>query len=651
MAHVLFREGGAEGDNDEEEEEGNGNFTMRLQINGANVYARGANVIPMEELEARQDALAYKALVDHAADANFNLVRVWGGGIFLPPAFYDRCDERGLLVWHDLMYGQPWNAQGGTGGTPRADAMQANEITYNVHNLAHHPSIILWNGGNEWCGSLTLWTEFVMPTLIAADASRPIWPTSPSTGFQSGVHRRSGLPNGRPLTAAMNSWNSSIETHGPYLHGSGFKTVNSVPQLVPFPPNMPPSLADDTPCGVHLPASFASEFGCSVFSSFESMSPTLPEDAWAPHSVPMVQRNYACDNIIMEYFGPLPQWNTSVPLDGARTLQAVTYLCMIGQALMMKSDIEVRRGTNTFGTVTWQLNEIWPTGGWGSVEYGTVGWTPGQVLGGRWKPLHHWMEAHLYRSVVTVCGATAKCFVKNDDARVALDAEWSAELVDLVTGDVQALVNRSQVSLPRGAGSMMWFCAATGPSGASSRGLEVAGTSNHAGGAVGDCLSYEQILERSSSLWSHNNGSTRLVQNTLLRVSVTDRLSGAVLDVNDVFLAPLADVIGNYSTSMRQVSLTLEVNTSYSSSSFSSTSSSAILPSVVLSFASEPPPPFSALFVVLTTAAHGRFARNGFLMTPRESPLRVEFLPSPWVPFEHDVFETTTRVTHAGQYL
>jgi hypothetical protein len=88
----------------------------------------------------------------------------------------------------------------------------------------------------------------------------------------------------------------------------------------------------------------------------------------------MAQRNYPCDNIILTYFGAL-DWNAT----GVDAFQKQLYLCLLGQALEMKSDIEARRSQNEFGTVTWQLNEIWPTGGWGSVEYGTVDFTSGQV--------------------------------------------------------------------------------------------------------------------------------------------------------------------------------------------------------------------------------------------------------------------------------
>jgi beta-mannosidase len=97
----------------------------------------------------------------------------------------------------------------------------------------------------------------------------------------------------------------------------------------------------------------------------------------------------------------------------------------------MKSDIEVRRSKNEFGTLTWQLGEIWPTGGWGSLEYGTIGWLDGQVLGGRWKPLHHIMEQHLYRDVIAVCGADALCFVKNSNPLEAAFGKFQAVLFDL----------------------------------------------------------------------------------------------------------------------------------------------------------------------------------------------------------------------------
>jgi hypothetical protein len=81
---------------------GSGNTTMRFKLNGANIYARGGNMIPMEEMEGRQSAAAYAHLVKSAADASFNVFRVWGGGIYLPEAFYDATDRYGILLYHDV---------------------------------------------------------------------------------------------------------------------------------------------------------------------------------------------------------------------------------------------------------------------------------------------------------------------------------------------------------------------------------------------------------------------------------------------------------------------------------------------------------------------------------------------------------------------
>jgi hypothetical protein len=72
-----------------------------------------------------------------------------------------------------------------------------------------------------------------------------------------------------------------------------------------------------------------------------------------------------------------------------RLFQKQLFQCMLSGALYVKSVIELNRSSNVSGLLVWQLSEIWPTGGWGSLEYGTPG-VAGQVIGGRWKLLHHW---------------------------------------------------------------------------------------------------------------------------------------------------------------------------------------------------------------------------------------------------------------------
>ena len=191
----------------------------------------------------------------------------------------------------------------------------------------------------------------------------------------------------------------TIETHGPYQHGAGFLTRNGKAPLSLFPPNIPPSLHTDTAApdafGPQQRGTFASEFGASVFSSFESMAPTLDRATdWSAHASVMTERNYPADNFVQVYFGAAAR--AALRESGALALQRACWFQTVAQMLQQKGDIEARRSANAQGTVTWQLNEIWPTGGWGSLEYGTVGYTEGQVLGGRWKPMHYLFESHLY---------------------------------------------------------------------------------------------------------------------------------------------------------------------------------------------------------------------------------------------------------------
>jgi len=126
---------------------------------------------------------------------------------------------------------------------------------------------------------------------------------------------------------------------------------------------------------------------------------------------------------------------------------------MIGQALELKGDIETRRAANTFGILVWQFNEIWPTGGWGTIEYGSP--VPGQVLGGRWKPAHYWYAKSIFSDVMASCGVGGACYLKNDaptphDVRVVVTA------YRFDTGAATVLASK-KVALKAGPGVMEWF--------------------------------------------------------------------------------------------------------------------------------------------------------------------------------------------------
>lgn len=130
------------------------------------------------------------------------------------------------------------------------------------------------------------------------------------------------------------------------------------------------------------------------------------------------------------------------------------YQCMIAQAIEIKQNIETRLSANTFGIIVWQYNEIWPTGGWGSIEYGNPN-MPGQVIGGRWKPLQYWYAKSIYADVMSTCGTGGECYIRND-APKPFKGTLTLRSTAFVDGKVSELIKRD-LSLPAGAGVLQWF--------------------------------------------------------------------------------------------------------------------------------------------------------------------------------------------------
>ena len=97
----------------------------------------------------------------------------------------------------------------------------------------------------------------------------------------------------------------------------------------------------------------------------------------------------------------------------------------------MKNLVEVHRSRNELGHLVWQLNEVWPTGGRGSPEYG-----------GRWKPHHYWYAKSLFRDVGAACDRTGRCYVRNDRSHRAFTGAVIIDSVDVATGRAARLVTR-----------------------------------------------------------------------------------------------------------------------------------------------------------------------------------------------------------------
>ena len=380
-------------------EQGTGSLTMMFRVNGAAVYARGGAMVPMDLMNGRLSAQAHRRVVESAAEGNFNILRIWGGAVFMPPAFYEACDDFGIMLYHDMQFD-------GKAGAVTFSRIVEGEIEHNVKRLSHHPSIVFWDGCNE-CKTFYAWWQHVMPAVASFDTSRPIWPSSPANGWVTGVDRLSSRPNGQ-RQIPNNHWRGpgvggypwAQESHGPY---TGFmRSVNNwtMPHAIPASVQIGGMGGGNDPSAV---PSFTgpgqegwakSEFGANSWPSFEGISAQLPEDQWSLDSAAAKYRNWNVSIIVSAFFGRPAE--VAMHEVGELPFKRQLYQSLIAQQLYLKTMIEAWRTTNMMITLWWMYNEMWPTGGWGSVEYGAA--VPGQIVGGRWKPLHYEMKRSARRA-------------------------------------------------------------------------------------------------------------------------------------------------------------------------------------------------------------------------------------------------------------
>ena len=190
--------------------EGSGDSAMAIVVNGVHIFSRGANLVPFELLEATVKPEYIKRTVQSVHDGGLNMLRVWGGGIWQDDLFYEECDRKGILIYHDSMFSMRLY--------PVQDAAfrqnVIGEIQYQVSRLMHHPAIVLWDSSNENDGDPAFYYDVVLTSIAEADNSRPLWPASPSSGFATGVDTATGLPNGNRLTGRFQE---TLDTHMPYL--------------------------------------------------------------------------------------------------------------------------------------------------------------------------------------------------------------------------------------------------------------------------------------------------------------------------------------------------------------------------------------------------------------------------------------------------
>lgn len=340
-------------------------------VNGVKIFTRGGNYIPDDCLYTRITEKKLDYILESCRRAHFNCVRVWGGGYYPSDAFYDLCDEKGLIVWQDLMYA--CNVYDVTD----AFAENCRQETYdNVRRLCHHASLGLWCGNNEIESAWDHWGDFqketpylradyirlfeeVLPKAVQeADGETFYWHSSPSSG---GCFDNPDDAN-RGDTHYWDVW-----------HGQK-----------PF-----------TDYRKYF-FRFCSEFGFQSFPCAKTVNSFTLEDDRNIFSRVMEshQKNDAANGKMLYYLSE----NLRYPKDLTHLLYASQVLQ--GMAIKYGVDHWRRNRGRCMGTLYWQINDDWPAPSWSSIDYF-----------GRWKALHYMAQKFYAPHAVSMTLEDHRCHV------------------------------------------------------------------------------------------------------------------------------------------------------------------------------------------------------------------------------------------------
>ena len=329
-------------------------------VNGVQIFAMGGDYIPEDNLIGRTSRERTRRLLEDAKLANYNCIRVWGGGYYPEDWFYDICDELGLIVWEDFMFA--------CAVYDLSEDFEENivrELTDNIRRLRHHASLGLWCGNNEMEMFVAMdnWVnypkeksdyvkmyEYIFPKLVKKlDPQTFYWPASPSSGGNFDE------PNS-PDRGDVHYWD--------VWHGN--KPFTEYRKFF---------------------FRYLSEFGFQSFPAEKTVETfTLPEDRNIySYVMEKHQRNSSANGKISNYM----QQTYLYPGD----FNTVIYASQLLQAQAIRYGVEHfrRNRGRCMGTVVWQLNDCWPVASWSSIDYF-----------GRWKALHYY-EKRFFAPILLSC--------------------------------------------------------------------------------------------------------------------------------------------------------------------------------------------------------------------------------------------------------
>ena len=328
--------------------------SFHFEVNGREMFLGGANWIPDDNLLNRITPERYRERVAQAAAAHMTMLRVWGGGIYEDDAFYDACDELGVLVWQDFLF-----ACGLYPAHPSYLASVEAEARAALRRLRHRASLALWCGNNEdYTLAETVGVygpgkdlarfdaraiyEELLPTLCnELDPGRPYWPGSPFSSTTEGQ-----LNSQDPTTGDRHSWEVWHQLMLPYAQYA------------------------------KVSARFVSEFGMQSHPSLAVLEAAIPTAERFPGSRTLQWHNKASSIVGPDGHRRLAVYAADT-LRAPATLAAEVYATQFVQAEALRHAFEAFRrrwqhaGARACGgALVWQLNDCWPVTSWALVDSG-----------------------------------------------------------------------------------------------------------------------------------------------------------------------------------------------------------------------------------------------------------------------------------------
>ncbi len=323
-----------------------------FEINNQPIFCGGANWIPADLLPTRVSAQRYRALLETAAAANMNMLRVWGGGIYEEDIFYDLCDELGILVWQDFLFA--------CGLYPAHFAMAdsvAAEATAAIRRLRHHPSIVIWAGNNE---------DYSIAASVRAyhgPDSRPA-PPGPSS-------LKEPIFDGRRLYEdVLARVCQQHDSTRPYWPGSPYSSKEVDPnspvegdrhiwEIWHFP------MLDYQNYGL-VQGRFGSEFGMQAAPDLPTLERALGTREFAEDKLSVLNKGQDGPGRIRHYIERNLRPPTSLDeyLYATQLVQAEALVHAV-RSFRRKFDANRRSG----GALVWQLNDCWPGISWSMLAF------------------------------------------------------------------------------------------------------------------------------------------------------------------------------------------------------------------------------------------------------------------------------------------